>query len=175
MRETNISELRVSLFGKHPSSSEYLYLGDNSPFTDAIVSWVKAGYEVLLKNRQKYPSDISHHLYFLNKEINRFVCATLKISRDAKGREYPLVILVEGTPVKDYQAIWRTNLEVFETMHSVVSLKELLPTYKVEMVYENGFVDLDEEALAMFVNEDFSKNKQFYKSLQVNDFIEMMR
>ncbi|RLA76439.1 MAG: type VI secretion system-associated protein TagF [Epsilonproteobacteria bacterium] len=170
--------MRVSLFGKHPSSSEYLYLGESSSFTNSIVSWIKAGYEALLKNRQKYLLDIVQHFYFLNKETDSFVCATLKLSKDSKGREYPLIILVEvavSKEMRDFQAIWSKNLEIFQNIYSLEELENLLKKYTIDSSHEKNFKNIDRDILAAFVSEDFLKSKLFYKPLQIDDFIEMMR
>ncbi len=169
--------IKVSVFGKHPSTSEYLYLGESSNFMNSIVSWIKAGYEVLLKNRQKYPSHRVQHFYFSNRDGDSFVCASFKLSRDENAREYPLVILVEVPETqqnKDYKSIWCKNLDI---LHSVGSLEELENSLsKYEPIYNNEtFKDFDIDVLAAFINEDFSKTKLFFKPLQVDDFIEMMR
>ena len=42
---------QVSLFGKHPSSCEYLHFGQDSNFANSIVQWIQKGYESLLQSR----------------------------------------------------------------------------------------------------------------------------
>ena len=172
------SGIQVSLFGKYPLSSEYLHIGESSSFTNSILSWIQAGYEALLKKRQKYVRDRIHHLYFSNREGASCVYATLRLSKDSKGREYPLIVLVEVSPSNEekmYDTLWRKNLEVFQGIHTLEKLESTLEQYQLEGIAEGNLRELDEGVLATFVSEDFSKSKHFYRSLQVDDFIEMMR
>ena len=172
------SSMRASLFGKHPLSSEYLYMGESSPFVNSIVSWVQVGYEALLKKRRKDISDVLHHLYFANNMGESFVCATLKMSKDSKGRVYPLILLVEVTSTQkpqNYSTLWSRNVEIFKEMESLERVEHLLRHYKVEAKEERAFLDLDENILSAFINEEFLIDKKFYTSIQVDDFIEMMR
>lgn len=167
-------KVEASLFGKHPSSREYIHLGENSELTFSIINWVKAGYEALLKNRKKYSSDMIQHLYFLDSKTDSIVCGTLMFSRDAGGREYPLLILVQTLQMQDCKAIWSQNIDILNNTKSLDELKDALHNYKVLQIQENS-LGIDTDALSVFVNKDFSKNKVFYKPLQVDDFIEIMR
>ncbi len=170
-------DMEVSVFGKHPSSSEYLYLGNGSEFTFSIILWIQSGYEALLKNRQKYSSDMIQHFYFSNKDTGSFVCASFKLSKDDNSREYPLVILVEVHETKqgrDYHSIWSKNLDILKSIGSLGELEDSLSEYEVAF-NEKTFHDIDLDVISAFVGEDFSITKLFYEPLHVNDFIEIMR
>jgi len=169
--------MQVSLFGKHPSSSEYLHLGQNSDFTSSIINWIENGYEVLLKIRQAYATHRVLNFYFLNKDTDSFVCGTLQLSKDSKGREYPIVILVQMQGIeqhRDCQALWNKNLDIFKNAKSLDELIDTLSRYKI-IFDEKTSQEIDTKVLAAFMSEDFSKLKLFYQPLQIDDFIEMMR
>jgi len=68
-----------------------------------------------VKTRQKYFSGEIQNFYFFNKNINSYVCGTIKLSKDSKGREYPLIILVEihnllTQQIECFYNIWNKNL-----------------------------------------------------------------
>jgi len=170
--------MEASLFGKHPSSSEYINLGQNSNFTLSIINWIKQGYEAVLKIQQINQSNKIQHLYFLDRDRDCIVCASIKLSRDANGREYPLVVLVEmhGNNQKEYfQDICNKNLEIFRGSHSLEELGNILKSYKTSDFRKKDMKDIDTNVLAAFVSGDFSKMQLFYKSVGIDNFIEMMR
>ncbi|MEA1892867.1 MAG: type VI secretion system-associated protein TagF [Campylobacterota bacterium] len=126
----------VSLFGKHPSSSEYLHLGISSSFTDAISHWIESSYEVLLQSRIIYSKDSLKHFYFLNEKEDSFICGTLGLSRDSKNREYPLVVFAEVYPYSYFSAshvalqfshvVCRKMLDIFTQKSNKQELRVLL-------------------------------------------------
>ncbi len=132
---------KVSLFGKHQSSSEYLYLGEMSSFVNSISRWIKESYEVLLQSRVVYNKDALSYFYFLNEKEDSFVCGTLMMSRDSQKREYPLAIFVELssyssflTPfqsVEQSQAICKDIFNLFNKESTLEELKLFLTNLSI--------------------------------------------
>jgi type VI secretion system ImpM family protein len=212
-------QLQVSLFGKHPSSSEYLHVGQSSNFTNSIAKWIQEGYEALLQSRTSYTSDNTSHFYFLDTQDDSFVCGSVKLSRDAKNREYPLVIFTQVhsyssfsnsyEPMQYSQEIWKEILEIFKRESDLQELKsmlaklstirpsdldykasqaEMLKVHKdvedksftafvdsLEIDWEDLHLKVPSLASSTFVNEQFCKTKLFYRPLQIDDFISIMR
>ena len=179
-------KLRVSLFGKHPSNSEYLYLGEQSAFVYSILQWIKDGYEAFLKSRLVYHEGRVHNFYFFNHISNSFVCGSMKLSRDSKGRFYPLLIFVEIPSslsiqlnpliVKSNQ-IWQKISNIFNKKLTLEELKQSIDTLNKidEVVCHAPFDSIEKRVLGAFFSEDFSQKKLFYETLNIDDFINLMR
>ncbi len=179
-------ELKVSLFGKHPSSSEYLYLGEQGAFVHSILQWIKDGYEAFLKSRLVYNEGRVYNFYFLNTISNSFVCGSMKLSRDSKGRFYPLLIFVEipssssiqlnSLIVKSNQ-IWQKISNIFNKKLTLEELKQSIDTLNKldKVVCYTSLDSIEKDVLGAFFSGDFSQKKLFYKTLNIDDFINLMR
>ncbi len=174
--------LKVSLFGKHPSSSEYLYFGKNSDFMNSVVKWVENGYETLLQTRLSNRSKEIHHFCFLNVKIDSFICGSIKFSKDSKNREYPLVIAVEVTPYSSFlnsqgviEYAKSINKEILNVFNEDYNLKELKMQLLKLSKFEEDVTGVDDLFSSVFMNEDFSQFRTFYRPLDIDDFTVMMR
>jgi len=175
-------DLRVSLFGKHPSSSEYLYLGENSDFMKSVLKWVEKGYETLLQSRLANKSSDIHHFCFLNKKVDSFICGSVKLSKDNNNRQYPLVIAIEVSPYGSFlnsQEVMEyaksINEKILEIFNQDCNLEELkMQLLKLSNCKES--VSIKEDLVSsIFMNENFSQVNMFFRPLEIDDFIEMMR
>ena len=175
-------EIRTSLFGKHPSSSEYLYFGDRSDFMNAVAQWVEKGYETLLQNRiNQHPEKIDHFSFFKPQE-RRIICGSMKLSSDKRNRKYPLVIAVEVT---NYTTLLTTDemvsfsKELGHKMCDILKKECGLESLKEELTqlaaYRPHQENVQEVPSSIIMNEDFSEIKLFYRPLELNDFIETVR
>ena len=172
---------KVSLFGKHPLSSEYLYFGENSEFMNSLIKWVDTGYETLLQSRTFIKKEM-HHFCFVNKESDSFICGTIKSSQDNKHRKYPLVIAVEISPYSFFQDLQEfreylksINKQIVEIFKKEYSLEELKDDLKKLSNSKNILDDKKDIFSAMFMNEDFSQTEMFFRPLEINDFVNMMK
>ena len=174
-------ELKVSLFGKHPSSSEYLYIGNNSEFMNSVSKWIESGYESVLNVKMGAKSDKIHHFVFLNKSSDSFITGSIKLNKDFHGREFPLVIAVEVLPyasfanveevVKFSKTINKKVMEIFTNDYTLEELKSQLLVLSENSVVVEGKNNI----FAIFMDEEFSEAKLFLRPVKVDDFITMMR
>lgn len=175
-------KMQVSLFGKHPSSSEYLHIDVSSDFMNAVCRWVETGYETLLQNRLAKKSTEIHHFCFFNAQKESMICGSMKMSHDSRQRQYPLVIAVEVT---DYTAFFDVQeavvfskeicseiTKLLRLEYDVSSLKEAL---KQLSLYVPTCITEETTPSSIFMNEDFSETKLFFRPLEINDFITTMR
>ena len=179
-------ELRVSLFGKHPSTSEYLYLGEHSAFVHSISQWIRDGYEAFLKSRLVYDEGRVYNFYFFNNISNSFVCGSMKLSQDSKGRFYPLLIFVEipsslslqlNSLVVKLNQIWQKISNVFNKKLTLEELKQSIDTLNKldNVVCHTSLESVEKGVLGAFFSEDFSQKKLFYETVNIDDFINLMR
>ena len=172
----------VTLFGKHPSSSEYLHLGERSIFMNTVAKWVEKGFETLLQNRAEKSTFKVQHFCFFNAKEDSMICGSMKLSEDQKQRKYPLVIAVEVTKYSSvfnpYEAvafskdISRKIVKIFQKNCDLQMLKGEL---KQLSVYEPLSKQDENMASSILMSEDFSEAKLFYRPLELNDFITSMR
>ena len=174
--------ITVTLFGKHPSSSEYLHLGEHSTFMNTVTEWVEKGFETLLQNREaKRTSKVQHFCFFNDKE-ERMICGSMTLSQDKIGRMYPLLIAVEvtkyATLFNPYEAlafskdISRKVVKIFQKECDLQTLKHELD----QLSRYEPLIKQDEDiASSILMSEDFSEAKLFYRPLELNDFITSMR
>jgi len=174
-------DMKVSLFGKHPSSSEYLYVGKNSESMNSFVKWVEKGYESLLQNRVSTTKEM-HHFCFLNKYDDSFICGTIKLSQDNKNRKYPLVIAIEISPYSFFQDLQELreylksiNKQIVGIFKKEYTLEELKEEVKKLSSNKNILSDKKELFSAMFMSEDFLQTEMFFRPLEINDFVNMMK
>jgi len=173
--------LNVALFGKHPSSSEYIYFGHNSKFMNSIIHWVEEGYETLLQSRATKRSKEVYHFCFINKAENNFICSSIKMSKDSNNREYPLVAAIEISPcsffknnqeILEYSKLLNKKvLNIFKKEYHLEALKKelrMLSRYNKFETQEDSFVS------SIFMNEDFSEVKLFSRPLEKSDFTKLI-
>jgi len=173
--------LNVALFGKHPSSSEYIYFGHNSKFINSIIHWVEESYETLLQSRTpKRPKEVCHFC-FINRAENSFICSSMKMSRDSKNREYPLVAAIEISPYsffKGYHEVLEysklLNKKVLNILKQECNLEELKKGLGILSKYNKFENQEDSFVSSIFMNEDFSEVKLFSRPLEINDFTNLM-
>ena len=132
----------LSLFGKHPSCREYLYMGHNSSSMQSVIDWIQKGTRVELRERNREPSSKIHLLYLHNKKESKFICVALKSSKDTVGRSYPLVLLAEISvvPMKQIllthllysRRIWGRMIEILSSNHTQESLESEIERFKIE-------------------------------------------
>jgi len=173
--------LKVSLFGKHPSSSEYLYFGHTSEFINSVAKWIENGYEALLQSRISKRSSEVHHFCFVNKSDNTIVTGSLKLNKDSRGREYPLVIAVEISPYSSFgnsQEVMEftkgINKKILAIFEKECSLEELKKELSQLVSYEDICNDGENKISAIFMDEKFSQANMFFRPLEINDFVKMM-
>ena len=174
-------ETKVSLFGKHPSSSEYLYIGESSELINSLTKWIEKGYESLLQGRRSIKEEM-HHFCFLNKNSDSFVCGTIKPSKDSKNRKYPLVIAIEVFPYSFFkdsnkfrEYLKATNKQILKIFEKGCTLEELKKELQKLSVCKNISNDKKDIFSAMFMSEDFSQTEMFFRPLEINDFVNMMK
>lgn len=174
-------ETKVSLFGKHPSSSEYLYIGENSELINSLAKWVEKGYESLLQRREYLKEDV-HHFCFLNKNDDSFVCGTIKPSRDSRNRRYPLVVAVEVSPYSSFgdsnrfrEYLKYVNKQILKIFEKGCTLEELKKEVKKLSVCKNIFDNKKDIFSAMFMSKDFLQTEMFFRPLEIDDFVNIMR
>lgn len=175
-------KMNVSLFGKHPSSSEYLHLGLPSDFMNAVAKWVEKGYETLLQNRVQQPAESLHHFSFFNTKERRMICGSMKLSHDSKHRKYPLVIAVEVPEYNTFLTPQQTmtfSKEISMKIATILTKECKLDVLKDELnklaLYRPLNIEKEEVPSAILMSEDFSEAKLFYRPLEINDFIETVR
>lgn len=173
--------LQAALFGKHPSSSEYLYLNVHSDFMNSVSKWVEKGYEALLQSRVTQKSSKVHHFCFFNRQEESMICGSMKISQDRRGRKYPLVIAVEVSPYSSFvnrqeaidfsKKISQKIIKIFQKECDLEALK-----HELQQLSRSEFLSATVESpmSSLFMNEDFSESKLFYRPLEINDFITTM-
>lgn len=172
----------AALFGKHPSSSEYLFLGNDSPFMCSIKLWVEKGYESFLQGRKSKKSNSMYHFCFIKQNSNTFICGSVKMSKDSQKREYPLVIAVEASSLLPFdntqqiveytKSINKKILKIFQKELQLMDLKQELlhlSTNDKLKKQENNFIS------SIFMNEDFSEVELFSRPLEISDFTRIMR
>jgi len=172
----------ATLFGKHPSSSEYLHIGPRSAFMNSVAQWVEKGYETLLQNREIKVDEKIHHFAFLNAKEERLICGSMKLSRDSRGRRYPLVI---ATELQDSDAfvstrelrtlsreIARKSAAILKSELDLAGLKEAL---RELAEYQPKKREEEQMPTAIIMDESFSEETLFYRPLLVDDFIETVR
>jgi len=175
-------KMRATLFGKHPSSSEYLNIGPRSDFMNAVMQWVEKGYETLLLNRTVQHSEKCHHFAFFNEKQRTMICGSMKSSQDKRGRKYPLVIAVE---VSERPRSWRSeemlafSKEIAKKITVIFQESSDLSGFKAQLEQLSAY-DLPDTAQekmpsALIMSEEFSEVKLFYRPLEVDDYIETVR
>ena len=174
--------MAVTLFGKHPSSSEYLHLGERSNFMSSVIEWIEKGFETLLQNRVSRSTSKVQHFCFFNDKEERMICGSMTLSQDKRGRKYPLLIAVEVT---EYTALFnpyetlafskdisRKIVKIFQKSCDLQTLKRELDHLSI---YEPLIRQDETMASSILMSEDFSETKLFYRPLELNDFITSMR
>lgn len=175
-------KMTATLFGKHPSSSEYLNIGPRSDFMNAVMQWVEKGYETLLLNRTLQGAEKCHHFAFLNEKQRTLICGSMKSSQDKRGRKYPLVIAVE---VSERPLDWSTaemlafSKEIAKKITVIFQESSDLPGFKaqLEQLSAYGPPETGQERMpsALIMSEEFSEVKLFYRPLEIDDYIETVR
>ena len=172
----------VTLFGKHPSSSEYLNLGEPSPFMSSVTEWVEKGFETSLQNRALKHTPKIQHFSFFNDKKESMICGSMTLSQDRRGRKYPLLIAVEvteyATLFNPYEAlafskaISQKIVKIFQKSCDLEMLKDELEKLSI---YEPLLKQDEEMASSILMSEDFSEARLFYRPLELTDFITSMR
>jgi len=173
--------LNVTLFGKHPSSSEYIYFGGNSAFMSSIIHWIEESYETLLQSRTTKRLKEIYHFCFINKAQNNFICSSLKMSKDSKNREYPLVVAIEISPYSFFKGnqeileyVQFLNKKVLNILKQEYNLEELKKELRMLSAYNKVENQEDLSISSIFMNEDFSEIKLFSRPLEMSDFTKLM-
>ena len=171
----------VTLFGKHPSSSEYLYLGEHSTFMRTVTEWVEKGFETFLQNRVANSVTIQHFCFF-NEKKDSMICGSMKLSQDKRGRKYPLLIAVEVTQYSSmfnpYEAVAFSkdiSRKIVQIFHKDCDLETLKSALRDLSIYRPLIRQDENIASTILMNEDFTEAKFFYRPLELNDFITNMR
>jgi type VI secretion system protein ImpM len=115
--------------GKHPVARDYISIGFMSPCLRIFSGLVDKGFMKTESTGRQYVS----YRYFLKGEKKGMIsCGILKDSRDAVGREYPLVIAGYGM-LAGWEGRWET---VPEAMAAVCSEAEYISSRKLNSLDE---------------------------------------
>jgi len=99
-------------FGKHPVARDYLRIGLNTSLLVAFEGWFEKGYQNLRKHRS-IQSENSWRFWAKGLTKGNLVCGVGKDSSDSIGRQYPLLIMGDGS-IEGWEEDWDLLNDAFE-------------------------------------------------------------
>lgn len=107
------TDWKWSVCGKHPVARDYLRIGLTTSLLVAFESWFEKGYHKLLKNHRPIQYVNSWRFWAKGLTKGNLVCGVGKDSSDSIGRQYPLLIMGDGS-IEGWEADWDLLYDVFE-------------------------------------------------------------
>lgn len=137
-----MTQWRAALRGKHPSSHDYLCLGDPGIALDAVFSWIAAGFTVPVLRAMKNDCRCARwHFWMLPENGHHWTCGIFGASCDRLGRPHPLMVAGRGAaPATRHwpdltagcRETWRTMAAAVDAPHTgpqalALALQRLAP------------------------------------------------
>lgn len=98
--------------GKHPIARDYLRIGLTTSLLVAFESWFEKGYR-MLSNQRSINSVNSWRFWAKGLTKGNLICGVGKDSSDSIGRQYPLLIMGDGS-IEGWEEDWDLLYDVFE-------------------------------------------------------------
>ena len=102
-----------AICGKHPVARDYLRIGLTTSLLAAFESWFEKGYRRRLRNHGPVRSVNSWRFWAKGLRKGNLVCGLGKDSSDSLGRQYPLLIMGNGS-LDGWEMEWDLLHNVFE-------------------------------------------------------------
>lgn len=111
-----LSKLKITwnwaVCGKHPIARDYLRIGLTTSLLEAFESWFEKGYR-MLSNQRSINSVNSWRFWAKGLTKGNLICGVGKDSSDSLGRQYPLLIMGDGS-IEGWEEDWDLLHNVFE-------------------------------------------------------------